>query len=201
MAGITPQGGPAADDYAVAVRFRRPAARFGTALVVLAVGAACAASSGFADSAPAFHRDETPLPKRLSEETPKAAAHTASSGGSLARTIVGLLIVLAVLFGVYFLLKTFARGKGIKGDGRLEIVATTALAQNRAVHLIRVGDGLVLLGSAEGSITRLRSYSSTESAALEARFDLAAGELRELPPAQAKAGGVIDELRRRTARR
>jgi flagellar protein FliO/FliZ len=201
MAGITPQGASRLDDYAVAVRFRRPAARLGTALLVLAVGAACLASGAAAAAAPAFHRDETPLPKQLSEQTTKAAATTSSSGGSLARTIVGLLIVLAVLFGVYWLLKTFARGKGIKGDGRLEIVATTALAGNRAVHLIRVGDNLVLVGSAEGSITRLRSYSSAESAALEARIDIASGELRELAPGQAKAGGVIDELRRRTTRR
>lgn len=151
--------------------------------------------------APAFHQDTTPLPSSLSETTTTtSAAHSTSTGGELARTVAGLAIVLAVLFGVYWLFKTYAKGKQTKSDGRLEIVATTALAPNRAVHLIRVGDGLVLVGSAEGAITRLKAYSVDESAALEARLDGDPAQLRPFGAEAAGPSGFVEQLRRRTAR-
>jgi flagellar protein FliO/FliZ len=151
--------------------------------------------------APAFHEDTTPLPASLSETTTtSSAAHSTSTSGELARTVAGLAIVLAVLFGIYWLFKTYAKGKQTKSDGRLEIVATTALAPNRAVHLIRVGDGLVLVGSAEGSVTRLRAYSNEESAALEARLEGDPGALRPFGSEAAGPSGFVEQLRRRTAR-
>ncbi len=79
-------------------------------------------------------------------------------------------------------------------------MATTALAPNRAVHLIRVGDGLVLVGSAEGAITRLKAYSVDESAALEARLDGDPGQLRPFGTEAAGPSGFVEQLRRRTAR-
>lgn len=150
--------------------------------------------------APAFHEDTTPLPASLSQSTTTTASHSASAGSSLARTVAGLAIVLAVLFGIYWLFKTYAKGKQTKSDGRLEIVATTALAPNRAVHLIRVGDGLVLVGSAEGSITRLKAYSAAESAALDARLEGEPGALRPFGSEAAGPSGFVEQLRRRTAR-
>ena len=151
------------------------------------------------DKAPAFHRDDTLLPASLRKPSPTTTAHTASTTGELARTIAGLAIVLAVLFGVYWLFKTYARGKGTKGDGRLEVVATTPLAPNRAVHLIRVGDALVLVGSAEGSVTRLRAYTPEESERLEAQLDGEPGPLR--PFGADEGAGFVEQLRRRTVRR
>jgi flagellar protein FliO/FliZ len=187
------------------VCFRRPAAhQLGTVLLasVLAV-LLCPtiASAAKKAKAPAFHRDETPLPAAL--RTPAAAhvsTHAGSTGGTLARTIVGLAIVLAVLFGVYWLLKTYAKGNKTKGDGRLEIVATTPLAPNRAVHLIRVGDGLVLVGSAEGSVTQLKTYDDAESAAIQTRLDEVA-PIRTIAPDPHSKRGIVDELRRMTVRK
>jgi flagellar protein FliO/FliZ len=154
--------------------------------------------------APAFHRDETPLPASIRQTTTTSAsssAHSSGTGGELARTVAGLAIVLAVLFGIYWLFKTYAKGnKQAKSDGRLQIVATTALAPNRAVHLIRVGDGLVLVGSAEGSITRLKAYSAAESAALDARLEGEPGALRPFGSEAAGPSGFVEQLRRRTAR-
>jgi flagellar protein FliO/FliZ len=151
--------------------------------------------------APAFHQDTTPLPASLTQTTTTSTGvHSASAGSALARTVAGLAIVLAVLFGIYWLFKTYAKGKQTKSDGRLEVVATTALAPNRAVHLIRVGDGLVLVGSAEGAVTRLKAYSPEESAALEARLDGEPGPLRPFGSEEAGPSGFVEQLRRRTAR-
>ena len=46
--------------------------------------------------------------------------------------------------------------QGVVGtSGVIDVVATTTLAQGRALHLVRVGDELVLVGATEQSITRL----------------------------------------------
>ena len=151
-----------------------------------------------------FKRDETPLPKQLtSPSTVHSAAHAASTGGTIARTIAGLAIVIAVVFAIYWLLRAYARGKRGRGDGKMEVIATTPLAPNRAVHLLRVGDGLILVGSAEGGVTRLRSYSPEESDLIQAQLEGSADPLWQLDRSadpQRATRSFIDELRRRTAR-
>ena len=88
----------------------------------------------------------------------------------------------------------------------IEVIATTPLTANRAVHLIRVGDELTLVGSAEGGVTCLRTYSPEESDLVQAQLD---GEADPLWPLAGGGGGgdvpkgtraFVDELRRRTAR-
>lgn len=119
-------------------------------------------------AADGFERDQTPLPPAVTSGAGDAGeeAATGASGG-IVRMIVGLAIVLAVIYGVYWLLKAYRKSKLASSDGRIEIVATTALAPNRAVHLIRVGNELVLVGSAEQGVTRLRVYGAGEAAELE----------------------------------
>jgi len=125
-----------------------------------------------AAAADGFERDETPLPSGVTSGTDEQGEQTASdASGGIVRMIVGLAIVLAVIYGVYWLLKAYRKSKRTSSDGRLEVVATTALAPNRAVHLIRVGDELVLVGSAEHGVTPLRVYGPGEAAALEPLLD------------------------------
>jgi flagellar protein FliO/FliZ len=166
------------------------------AFVVLAPGAALAA-----------FKDKTPLPDSVGETgsgAAEAAQSSGGSGGALVRMIVGLLIVIAVIYGVYWLLKTWNKSKnGDKGDGRIELVTTTALAQNRSVHLLRVGDELVLVGSAEHGVTPIRVYSAEEARKLELAFEqpdmhaVAPSTADTKPPTIAR---LVDDLRRKTAR-
>ena len=107
---------------------------------------ALTASAALADG---FKKDTTPLPR----PSPNGASggggiaqRLAAAPATIARMVVGLAIVLAVVYGVYWLLKKRYRGGSRSGgvaDGRLEIVATTPLASNRAVHLLRAGDELL----------------------------------------------------------
>ena len=185
---------------------RRLLARSGAATLVAWGVAAAFSPTAFAGGS--FHRDRTLLPLQLRHPKSPAAAHVASAGSTLARTIVGLGIVLAVVFAIYWLLKTYTKGKrsGGKGDGRMEIVATTPLAANRSLHLVRVGDGLILIGSSEGGVTRVRAYSPEESDLLQAQID---GDDERVWPVAAAPGsgfggfksGFVAELRRRTARK
>jgi flagellar protein FliO/FliZ len=167
------------------VRSSRPL----VSLALLALAVACPPTA-----AAGFHRDRTPLPSSVSGDAGSGstgAAH-ASTTGSFARMIVGLAIVIAVIYGVYWLLKAYSRSKagGLRDDGRMTVLATTALAPNRSLHLVRVGDELVLVGSADGGLAPLRVYNAEEAR----RFEQ---DEPSPPPAR---GSVLEELRKRTAR-
>ena len=79
-------------------------------------------------------------------------------GGSVMRALLGFVVVLGSIFGIHWLLKQWGQSKlqGVAGtSGVIDVVATTPLAQGRALHLVRVGEELVLVGATEQSITRI----------------------------------------------
>jgi flagellar biogenesis protein FliO len=119
----------------------------------------------------------------------------------MVRLIVGLAVVLAVIYGVYWLLRSRARSRGVRTDGRLDVVATAALGPNKAVHLVRVGDELVLLGTGE-NVTPIRVYTAAETLRLETQLAAeAVVPLRDRGDSSAPfVTRFTDELRRRTAR-
>jgi flagellar protein FliO/FliZ len=149
-----------------------------------------------------LHKDTTKLPASLSHPSTVGVHHVASSGGVITRTFIGLIVVVALIYGVYWLLKKYNGSKGGRSDGRMDIVATTALGPNRALHLVRVGDELVLVGSAENSVTPVRIYNTEESADLRAQLE---GD-KEPAPLRPASGfgkgfsGFVTELRARTIR-
>jgi flagellar protein FliO/FliZ len=110
------------------------------------------------------------------EETPlnlpsdATAAHGASVGGGasggLARTFVGLAVVVGVIYGLTWVLRQMKKSSsaepGAHGTG-LSTEASMPLGPNRSVHLIRAGRELVLVGSAEHGIVPLRTYSEDEA--------------------------------------
>jgi flagellar protein FliO/FliZ len=151
--------------------------------------------------APAFHKDTTPLPADVTHTSGGGSATTgiSSSSGAIARTIVGLAIVLAVVYGLYWLLKSAAKSRAGQSDGRIEVVATTTLAPNRALHLIRSGDELILVGATEQSVTPIRVYSAEEARAMDLEL-AAAAQLPHTPGRPPTPTGMIEALRRRTAR-
>jgi len=180
------------------------------AILLLQAAPAWAASSKQADAskqastskqAPAFQKDTTPLPAGVTHSSGDGSATTgiSSSSGAIARTIVGLAIVLAVVYGLYWLLKSAAKSRSGQTDGRIEVVATTTLAPNRALHLIRSGDELILVGATEHSVTPIRVYSAEEARAMDLEL-AAAAQLPNAPGRPPAPAGVIEALRRRTAR-
>jgi flagellar protein FliO/FliZ len=88
-------------------------------------------------------------------------------GGGLVRTFVGLAIVLAVIYGLYWVLKQVKASRESSASGQgLESVATIPLGPNRALHLVRAGRELVLLGVAEQTVVPIRAYREDEARAL-----------------------------------
>jgi flagellar protein FliO/FliZ len=129
---------------------------------------------------------------------------TASGSGSLVRTFVGLAIVLAVIYGIAWVLKQVKRSKEERGQGTsLETTAVVALGPNRSLHLVRAGRELVLVGVAEHGVTPIRTYTEDEAIDL----GLIGEDDAELDGAPhtttSRAGAVrwLDRLKDRTVRR
>jgi|tagenome__1003787_1003787.scaffolds.fasta_scaffold19519522_2 flagellar protein FliO/FliZ len=144
--------------------------------------------------------ESTPLD--LSQPKAKAAESAGSSaGGGLVRTIVGLAIVIGVIYGLYWVLKQVKNSREDKASGAgLKTLATLPLGQNRAMHLVRAGDEVVLVGVGEGGVTPIRTYGEHEARALGLLADdEELPELIELPAAAAEPRpNFLEALRRKT---
>jgi flagellar protein FliO/FliZ len=110
--------------------------------------------------------DNKPLNLPL-EQTQQADPTGASGGGSLVRTFVGLAIVVAVIYGLYWVLRQVksSREERVSGQG-LASQAVVPLGPGRSLHLVKAGRELVLVGVAEHGVTPIRTYSESEAAQL-----------------------------------
>ena len=95
-----------------------------------------------------------------------SSAH-AAGGGSIAKTIVGLAIVLAVIFGLRWVMKQYKSGREKKAAGTgLASMATLPLGRDRSLHVVRAGREVLVVGSGEHGVTPVRSYSEEEARSL-----------------------------------
>lgn len=95
-----------------------------------------------------------------------AGAH-AAGGGSLVRTIVGLAIVLAVIFGLRWVMKQVKASREERAAGTgLTAMGSLALGSNRSLHVVRAGREVLVVGSGEQGVTAVRSYGEEEARAL-----------------------------------
>lgn len=131
-----------------------------------------------------------------------STAH-ATSGGSLVRTIVGLAIVLAVIFGLRWVLKQVKASREERGSGTgLSAVGSLPLGSNRSLHVVRAGREVLVVGSGEQGVTAVRSYDEEQARALgileAAESDPGSGSIRDrAAPAATRA---LDTLRAWTVR-
>ncbi|MFI5038826.1 MAG: FliO/MopB family protein, partial [Solirubrobacterales bacterium] len=91
-------------------------------------------------------------------------SHVGGSGGSIVRTIVGLAIVIAVIWGLSWILRQFKSGREphTSSTGLTSLAALT-LSHGRSVHLVRAGNDYVLLGSAEQGVVPIHRYTEEEA--------------------------------------
>jgi flagellar protein FliO/FliZ len=136
------------------------------------------------------------------------AAQPGSAGGGLVRTFVGLAVVIGVIYGLYWILKQVkaSREESSSGHG-LAPLATLPLGPNRALHMVRAGREVVLLGVSEHGVTPVRTYRESEAyeAGLIGHADDgddfgSHGGGTGAGTAAAGIRGVLEQLRRRTVR-
>ena len=168
--------------------------------VAPAIAAFCACLLAFAGPASAF----TPSTKAGGENAPlnlggaAGATHSTSSGGaSIVRTIVGLAIVLAVIFGLAWIMRQVkssreGRGAGNQSSAELASVAALTLGSGRSVHLVRAGNDYVLLGATEHGVAPIHRY--TEEQALDAGLLPQDGVVPEQPAARSRLGLLTTQL-------
>jgi flagellar protein FliO/FliZ len=167
----------------------------------------------------------------LTDEQFKNLAHTKPSGdgtphvgldvgGGLLRGVIGFAVVIGAILVIAKLLKAnqkrklggyVSRGRSRDG-GLVEVISTTPLGPNRQLHLVRIGDEVILVGSGEGGITPLRKFDEDEAVALgviapeDAQLDVGFADALAsagvpAPPARMAAGqGFIDKMRTLTTR-
>jgi len=177
--------------------FIRGAALAG-ALTLAHAATASAASGG----------ENTPL--NLGHSTTVHVASGSSSG--IVRTIVGLFIVIAVIYGVAWVLRTAKRTKNRPIGEGLSQLATLPLGGGRSVALVRAGSEIVLIGVAEHGVTPIRTYTEEEARQLGLLEDAGVSR-RETPNgtgvsqshnsrtvARSAGTNLVDNLRRLTVR-
>jgi flagellar protein FliO/FliZ len=150
--------------------------------------------------------EKTPLNLSDPESAPAQAA--GSTSGGLVRTIVGLAVVIGVIYGLYWILKQVKKSREDTAVGTgLHTLATLPLGPNRAMHLVRAGTEIVLVGVGEHGVTPIRTYGEQEARALgllmdETETEAEATTTEVARPATARAplsvGGLLDQLRSKT---
>jgi flagellar protein FliO/FliZ len=122
--------------------------------------------SAFAQTAEPKDTSKQPLNLPLEQVQQQAQSGNSSSGG-LGRTLIGLLVVCAIIYALYWVLKQVKKAREEQSSGSgLHSLATLPLGPNRSLHMIRAGREIVLVGVAEHGVAPIRSY--TEEEAVEA---------------------------------
>ncbi|MDP9400709.1 MAG: flagellar biosynthetic protein FliO [Actinomycetota bacterium] len=143
--------------------------------------------------------ERTPL--NLPADDPGKLEAAGGGGGSIVRTVVGLAVVLAVIYGLHWVLKQVKAGREERAVGRgLAPHASVALGPNRSLHLVRAGTELVLVGVAEGGVTPIRTYSEDEARAVGLLGDEEDLDVAPQPAPRAAARDLVATLRSRTVR-
>jgi len=117
-------------------------------------------AAAFAPSA-ADRGESTPL--NLGTAATKHASSSSSSGGSIVRTLLALIFVVALIYGVTWILRKIKHHEGKAVGSGLQSVASLPLAPGRSLALVRAGNDFVLVGVAEQQVTPIRRYSEQEA--------------------------------------
>jgi|GEM_PF-736164 len=133
----------------------------------------------------------------------KGAGH-ANGGGDLLRTVVGLLIVLALIWALAWVLKRIKQGGPVRAGGGIEPLASLSLGSGRSVQLLKAGNDYLLVGVGEHAVYPLHRYTEQEARAAGLLSLSAENPLLSEPdhPAFGAAPqGLVERLRRWTVRR
>ncbi|MGO9974652.1 MAG: flagellar biosynthetic protein FliO [Solirubrobacteraceae bacterium] len=146
---------------------------------------------------PSFGQN-TPLD--LSGSGATHATGSTGTSGSIVRTIVGLAIVIAVIYGLSWILRRAKTSRNPATGTGLEQIASLPLGTGRSVSLVRVGSELHLLGVAEHGVSRIRTFTEAEAMAAGLTFTPEPADSAEPETDPSSIARALDALRRLTAR-
>ncbi len=186
---------------------RRPLHALGSALFVLAM-AALPAHAAPADP------EALPIPEGSSAPT----ALSGGAGGTLLRLGLGLVVVLGLIALVWYVMKRIQRSRfpalDERGPSLIDVVATTSLGPNRSLHLVRIGEEIILVGATDHAVNAITRIGADDVAGVPELAPARAGFGRSAPGAggtgsddRARAvatatdGSIVERLRAMTTRR
>ncbi len=82
--------------------------------------------------------------------------------GDFLRMFLILGFVIALIYGLFWLLKRFSVGK-VQGEEILQIISSRPLKGDAALHLVEVGNRLLLIGSAGSSVNLIAEIDDKET--------------------------------------
>jgi flagellar protein FliO/FliZ len=168
------------------------------ALTLVPAATALAAGSGTPSTASIKAAAGENTPVNLGSSSLPTHTTSSSSGGSIVRTIVGLFIVIAVIYGVAWILRQAKKGKTRATGNGLSQLASLPLGNGRSVALVRAGTDVVLVGVSEHSVTPIRTY--TEDEVITCGIELPDEEDPDYAPDGKSPVRVLESLRRMTVR-
>jgi len=86
-----------------------------------------------------------------------AASAAPSSGGGLLEVTLALLVIVGLIAGLAWLMKR-ARGFGIAGQDRIQVLSERSLGPKERCVLVRIGATQILVGVAAGNVTPLHVF-------------------------------------------
>jgi|HubBroStandDraft_2_1064218.scaffolds.fasta_scaffold00096_17 flagellar protein FliO/FliZ len=112
--------------------------------------------------------ENTPLDLTTSTGASHSSVASSTGGASIVRTIVGLAIVIAVIWGLAWILRQVKTHRESGPDSGqpsagLASVAALTLGSGRSVHLVRAGNDYVLLGATEHGVAPIHRYTEEEA--------------------------------------
>lgn len=149
--------------------------------------AATAKAATTTDKAPAFESQTIP------EGSSTPTSLSGGAGGTLLRLGVGLVVVIGLIAAVWWVMKRIQRSRYPALDERggssiIDVVATTSLGPNRTLHLVRVGEEIVLVGATDQSVNAVLRVGAEDAAGIPVA-----------PAAAAAAPGAMDDRERAVA--
>jgi flagellar protein FliO/FliZ len=104
------------------------------------------------------------LPLDQAQQQAGGGGNGSSASGGLMRTFFGLIVVVAVIYALYWILKQVKKSREEQASGSgLHSLASLPLGANRSLHMIRAGREIVLVGVAEHGVAPIRSYTEEEA--------------------------------------
>jgi flagellar biosynthetic protein FliO len=137
----------------------------------------------------------------LTDGGPTTTTVPSSGAADLGRVLLGLILVVLVIGVLYAGMKRAQRGKlpGGRASGTVKVVETTQLGPGRNLHLVHIGDRVLLVGATEHGITLLQGYDHDqaldEGLLTESADEVLLPAVRELQPKT-----FVEALRERTIR-
>ena len=168
------------------------------ALTLVDAATALAAGSGTPSTASIKAAAGENAPVNLGSSSLPTHATSSSGGSSIVRTIVGLFIVIAVIYGVAWIMRQAKKGKTRATGNGLSQLASLPLGNGRSVALVRAGTDVVLVGVSEHSVTPIRTY--TEDEVITCGIELPEEEAPDYAPDGKPSARVLESLRRMTVR-